>query len=60
MGPNFTHFGERVQGVARGYEGAGRCINSSNRMECCKTFTGAGIITQCTAKKKPELDHASP
>ena len=30
-------------------------IYSSNKRESFKTFTGAAIITQCTARKKPEF-----
>ena len=35
-------------------------INSSNTMESFKIFTGAGIIAQCTARKKPEFRPCLP
>ena len=64
MGLNFTHFGEGGQGVQGGYEGADRyyfpCIYSSNKMESFKTFTDAGIITQCKQGRSQNLNHACP
>ena len=33
---------------------------SSNKMESFRTFTGAGIIVQCTARKKPKFRPCLP
>ena len=53
-----THIFEReereFQDAMRGQVGTTfSCINSSNKMEPFQTFTGAGIITHCTARKNP-------
>ena len=53
MGLYFPHFGEGEQGIS----GIFSHTNNLSRMEFLKVFTdaGAGIITQCAARKKAKI-----